>query len=94
MRHDHGLTHVDLEGVETRNRNVFETEWHDFIVARTPVADGGSVVAALAQERGQRDDALLRGLHGFAIRIHLADAMALRVLRGHQLDAGLQGRGD
>ena len=53
VRHDHRLAHVDPEIVESGDREVFNAERHDFIVARAPVADGRGVVAALRQQLGR-----------------------------------------
>ena len=94
MRHDHRLAHVDFEVVKGGHRDVLKAERHHFIIAGTPIADDGGIVAVFTEDLGHGQHLLGRGIHGFAVRIHLPDPVGLRVLGGHQRNARLHGRGN
>jgi hypothetical protein len=85
--HDDSLAHVDSEVVEAGDRDVTEAEGRDLVVAGAPVADGGGVIALGAENGGERLHPLVGGGHGFAVRIHLPNAVGVRVIGGHHLHA-------
>ena len=75
MGHHHRLAHVNLEAVEAGNGNIVEPERHQLVIARTPIADGGSGVAFFLQHFGQRNGVSFGFFDRFPVRIHLPQSV-------------------
>lgn len=94
VSHDDGLAHVNFEIIEAGDGDLLEAERNDVIKACAPIAEGGGVVAALAEDFGEGIELLVELLDVFLAGVHLADAVSLWDLGAHEGDGRFEGGGD